>query len=95
MTIVVAFAAAWLRFVSLDRRPHVGLNAAVTSLGTLSVLLILFRIVDPPAFYPESTLAAESTVQLPMYLALAAAVGVAGGGLLALGEKREPEPAAS
>jgi hypothetical protein len=62
-------------------------NAVVASLGLLSVLLILFRIVDPPDFGSEGILQFEGTVQTPMFLALLAAVGIALGGCLAMREE--------
>jgi hypothetical protein len=63
----------------------------VAVLGIVSVLLILFRIVDPPNFGSEENTQLEGvvfqfegTVQLPMFLALAAAAGIALGGCLAM-----------
>jgi hypothetical protein len=56
-------------------------------LGVASLLLILFRIVDPPVFYVEPTLTYEGAAQLPIFLPLAAAAGVAFGGFWAMREE--------
>jgi hypothetical protein len=56
----------------------------VAVLGAISFLLILYRIVDPPADEPVRGLEGhfEATPLLGIYLALAAAGGIALGGLL-------------
>lgn len=92
LAVGVSLAAVWSRWAIPRRAPHVGLNAMVAALGLLSVGLILFRILDAPGFYPQSSLAPESTVRLPMFLALAAALGVAVGGLVALREEVASRP---
>ena len=48
ITIVAAIGVAALRLSDSDFEPPVSINAVVAVLGGLSVLLILFRIVDPP-----------------------------------------------
>jgi hypothetical protein len=55
-------------------------------LGLISALLIVFRIVNPPVFYTEPTITYEGAVQTPIFLALAAAAGIAFGGCLATRE---------
>jgi hypothetical protein len=63
----------------------------VAVLGAVSVLLILFRIVDPPNFGSLrdafGTVPIEGTVQFPIFLALASAVRIASGGYLAMREQ--------
>jgi hypothetical protein len=63
----------------------------VAVLGIVSVLLILFRILDPPNFgsFREiwGTVTIEGTVQFPIFLALLAAAGIACGGCLAMREE--------
>jgi uncharacterized integral membrane protein len=51
------------------------------------MLLILFRILDPPNFGTEKIMTFEGTVQLPIFLALLAAAGIAFGGCLAMWEE--------
>jgi uncharacterized membrane protein len=91
-TIVVTLAAVALRLVSTSERPRVRLNAAVMILGITSVLLILYRIVDPPVFSVETTITIEGAAQLPIYLAVFAGAGIACGGCLAMREEISPSP---
>jgi cation transport ATPase len=88
LAIVVAVGAAILRLSGSDWKPAIPPAAAVCVLGILAALLILVRIIDPPG--PEgalSELAFESTLKLPIFLALAAALGIAYGGWRAMGEE--------
>lgn len=88
LAIVVAVGAAILRLGGSDWKPAIPPAAAVCVLGLLASLLILIRIVDPPG--PSgalSELAYESTLKLPVFLALAAALGIAYGGRRAMGEE--------
>jgi hypothetical protein len=59
-------------------------NAAVALCGIVSVLLILFRIVDPPTLAGTDTYVFEGVAQISVFLALVAALGIAAGGLSAL-----------
>jgi hypothetical protein len=88
LTIGVSLAGAALR---LTRTGPEGLrlaDALIATLGVGSVLWILYRILNPPVFLVEPTIKSEGAVQLPIFFALAAAVGIAFGGLLALWERR-------
>ena len=87
ITILATFAVAALRATNALRRGSIPVNAVVAFLGLASVLLIIYRIVDPPVFYVEPTITFEGVIQFPIFLALAAAGGVALGGLLALREE--------
>jgi len=51
------------------------------------MLLILFRIINPPIFYTEVTITYEGTVQFPILLALFSAAGITFGGCLAMWEE--------
>ncbi len=66
-------------------------NAVVAILGVISAVLILYRIVYPPNFglmgTAWGTVTYEGTLQLPIFLALAAAVGIAYGGYRAMREE--------
>jgi uncharacterized membrane protein YhaH (DUF805 family) len=99
IAIVAALAVAALRFMDAIRRPPVSVNAVVAILGIVSVLLILFRIVDPPSFGSEEIVQLggtarlpiafqfERTARLPMFLGLAAAAGIGFGGCRAMREE--------
>ena len=91
VTIVAAVATAALRLLTETRKLPVPANPVVALLGIVSTLLILFRIVDPPSFGSEpslfGTVTYEGTVQLPIFLALLAAAGIAFGAFFAMSEE--------
>jgi hypothetical protein len=82
LAIAVAIGAALLRLSRSDWKPAIPPGAAVCVLGGLAALLILIRIVSPAGPQaPELTgYELRTTVQLPAFLALAAALGIAYGG---------------
>ena len=86
ITIVVTLGMAALRLTNAARRPSIQVNAVVAILGVGSVLLILFRILDPPVFGVAPTITYEGAAQLPIFLALLAATGIAIGGFWAMRE---------
>ncbi|HVY78001.1 MAG TPA: hypothetical protein VG898_05805 [Solirubrobacterales bacterium] len=87
ITIVATLAVAAMRLTNAVREPSIPANAVVAILGIASALLILCRIVEPPVFYVEPTITYEGAAQLPIFLALLAAAGIAFGGLWALREE--------
>jgi hypothetical protein len=91
IAIVVTLVVGGLRMTNAVPRPSIPLNALVAALGIVSVLLILYRIVDPPNFgsFPETwgNITIEGTLQLPIFFALFAAAGIALGGYLAVWEE--------
>jgi hypothetical protein len=88
IAIIAALSAVALK---LTRAAESSLANVVAILGIASVLLILFRIVEPPNFgsFREvwGTVTIEGTVQFPIFLALLAAVGIAAGGCQAMREE--------
>lgn len=84
LAIVVAVGGALLRLTGSDWKPAIPPGAAVCVLGGLAALLIFIRIVSPPG--PGEVLegAFELTLKLPIFLALAAALGIAYGGWRAM-----------
>jgi len=99
ITILATLSLAALRLTDSLREDSAPVNAVVALLGLASVLLILFRIFHPPVFNVEPTITTEGAVQFPIFFALAAAAGIAMGGLLAtwdeVHERRTAEPARS
>jgi hypothetical protein len=88
LAIVVAVGATLLRVVGSDWKPAIPPGAAVCVLGLLAAVLILIRIISPPGAGPEvEGFAYESTVKLPIFLALVAALGIAYGGWRAMGQE--------
>jgi len=78
--IIVTLAVPALRLVDSFPKPSLPVNGLIAILGLVSMLLILLRIVDPPTFGVEETITSEGTVQIPIFLALLAAAGIAVGG---------------
>ncbi|HEX4305410.1 MAG TPA: hypothetical protein VHZ54_05195 [Solirubrobacterales bacterium] len=88
LAIVVTVGAAILRLVGSDWKPAIPPAAAVCVLGLLAALLILIRIISPPGPTGAlSELAFESTLKPAVFLALAAALGIAYGGWRAMGQE--------
>ncbi len=82
LAIAVTIGAALLRLSRSTWKPAIPPGAAVCVLGGLATLLILIRILSPPGLgTPELTgYEFDTAVQLPAFLALAAALGIAYGG---------------
>ena len=96
LAIFVALVTVMVRLVHPDQLKLLRVDAAVAILGTVSTLLILFRIVDPPSFGRVGTTvgccfgtySVEATTHTAIFVALAAAAGIALGGGLAVREER-------
>jgi hypothetical protein len=87
LAIVVAIGTAILRLAGSEWKPAIPPSVATCVLGLLAAVLILVRIISPPGpLGALSELAYESTLKLPVFLALAAALGIAYGGWRAMGE---------
>jgi hypothetical protein len=89
LAIAVAVGAALMGIVGSNWKPVVPPSAAVTVLGGLAVLLILIRIVFPPGFSGSvgNGKSIEPTLKVGVFFALAAALGIAFGGFLAMREE--------
>jgi uncharacterized membrane protein YhaH (DUF805 family) len=87
ITIIAALAVAVLRLTDSTAEPPVSINAVVAALGGLSVLLILFRIIDPPSFGSFGGVSVDGTVEFGIFLGLIAAAGIAYGGYMAMKEE--------
>lgn len=87
--IVVAVGAAFLRLSGSDWKPAIPPSAAVCVLGLLAALLILIRMISPPEIGPAALQGVDfdTTLGLPIFLALAAALGIAYGGWRAMGQE--------
>jgi len=84
LVIAVTIGAAVARLADLDRR----FGAVVCLGGVLAALVILYWIVSPPDLSGEmEEWAWSGTLKPPIFLALAAALGVAIGGWLELREQ--------
>lgn len=88
VAIVAAIAVAVIRLTDADVEPPVSMNAIVAVLGGLAVLLILYRIVDPPGDGDAlAGVGVDITLKLGIFLGLLAAAGIAYGGYSAMREE--------
>ncbi len=87
IAIVAAIGVAALRLTETAFEPSISANAVVAVLGGLSVLLILFRIVDTPGGGSVPGLSVDVSPALGIFLGLLAAIGIAYGGYRAMQEE--------
>ena len=87
ITIVAALVMAGTRLADSAFEPPVPMSTIVTVLGVISVLLILFRIVDPPSFRDFGGVSVDATLSLGIFLGLIAAGGIAFGGYSTMKEE--------
>lgn len=95
VAIVAALAVAGLRLAGFATRALRPANALVAVLGLIAVLLIVYRIMDPPSVggsfrgFFGTAVSAGRTVQVGIFLGLLGAVGISFGGCrAAVGEGR-------
>jgi uncharacterized membrane protein YhaH (DUF805 family) len=86
LTIVVVVALVVIRLTDSLIEPPVSLNAVVAVLGGISVLLILYRIIDPPGD-TSGFEGVDISPALGIFLGLIAAVGIAYGGYRSMQEE--------
>lgn len=86
ITIVVAVAVAVVRLTEAVFEPPVSMNAMVAILGGISVLLILYRIIDPPGD-TSGISGVDINPAIGVFLGLIAAAGIAYGGYRAMQEE--------
>lgn len=87
LAIVCALGVAVVRLTDADLHLAISLNAIVAAVGALAVLLILFRIVDPPSVGSLAGVAVDVSLEPGIFLGLAAAAGIAYGGYSAMREE--------
>jgi len=87
LAIVVAIGVAVIRLTDADLEPPISLNAIVAALGVLAVLLILYRIIDPPGGGSFGGVSVDITLKFGIFLGLIAAAGIAYGGYSAMREE--------
>lgn len=84
IAIVAALVMAGLRLAGSAAKPVVPISVVVAILGVVSVLLILFRIVDPPSGDSFGGVPVDTNLQAGIFLGLLAAGGIAYGGYSAM-----------
>jgi hypothetical protein len=83
LAIVVAVGAALLRLSGSDWEPAIPPAAAVCALGLIAAVIILIRMISPPDLGGEG-ISYDVQLELGIFLALAAALGIAYGGWRAM-----------
>jgi hypothetical protein len=87
ITIIAALIMAGLRLADSPYEPSVPMSTIVTVLGVISVLLVLFRIIDPPTFASYGGVSVDATLSVGIFLGLIAAGGIAYGGYSTMKEE--------
>lgn len=86
LTIVVVVAVVIIRLSDALVEPPVSLNAVAAVLGVVSVLLVLYRIIDPP-FDTGGVPGIDISPAIGAFLGLIAAAGIAYGSYRAMQEE--------
>lgn len=87
VTVIAAVVVAVVRLSDVVFEPSVSMNAVVAILGIVSVLLILYRIVDPPGGGSIGGISVDVSPAVGAFLGLIAAAGIAYGGYRAMQEE--------
>jgi hypothetical protein len=87
ITIAAALGLAALRLTDSSYEPPIPASTVVAVLGAVSVVLILFRIVDPPSFGSFGGVSVDATLEVGIFLGLISAAGIAYGGYSAMREE--------
>jgi hypothetical protein len=87
ITVIAALAMAALRLADSVAEPIVPMSVLVTVLGGISVLLILYRIIDPPGGGETLGVEVDVTRKLGVFLGLIAAGLVTYGGYRTMQEE--------
>lgn len=87
LAIVVAVGAAILRLSGSDWKPAISPPVVVCLGGLMAAALILIRIIWPPGIEQLEGLPIERSLEVGIFLAFAAALGIAYGGWRAMAEE--------
>ena len=86
LTVIVAVAVVIIRVSDAIVEPPFSINTAVAILGGLSVLFVLYRIIDPPIDTGDLP-GVDVSRAIGVYLGLLASAGIAYGGYRAMQEE--------
>jgi hypothetical protein len=87
VTVIAALVMVGVRLADSDFEPVVPMSMIVTVLGALSVLLVLYRVIDPPNVTEVPGVDIDVTRKLGLFLGLLASIGVAYGGYRTMEEE--------
>jgi hypothetical protein len=87
VAILAALVMVGLQLADSVAEPTVPLSTVVTVLGVISVLLVLYRIVDPPGGGSYGGVSVDTNLQVGIFLGLLSAAGIAYGGYSTMREE--------
>lgn len=87
VAIIAALVMVGLRLADSVAEPVVPMSIVVAVLGAISVLLVLYRIIDPPGVGEVPGVEIDVTRKLGVFLGLIAAGGIAFGGYRTMQEE--------
>ncbi|HET7443823.1 MAG TPA: hypothetical protein VFJ57_04115 [Solirubrobacterales bacterium] len=88
IAIIVVLAVAALRLTDADFEPPFPASAAIAVVGVASVLLILYRIIDPPGDSGDfAGVSVDISPAFGIFISLIAAAGITYGGYRAMQEE--------
>jgi uncharacterized membrane protein YhaH (DUF805 family) len=87
LAIIAAVGVAVVRLTDALFEPAVSMNAVVAVLGAVAVILILYRIIDPPGGGSIAGVSVDVSPSVGIFLGLIAAVGITYGGYRAMQEE--------
>lgn len=87
LTVIVTIAAVTIELTDALIEPPVSMSSIVAILGGISVLLILYRIIDTPSAGSFPGVSVDVSPAVGIFLGLIAAAGVAYGGYRAMQEE--------
>lgn len=87
LVVIVTVAGVLIRLTDADIEPPFPMNALVAVLGGLAVLLILYRIIDPPSVGSFPGVSVDVSPTVGAFLGLIASAGIAFGGYKAMQEE--------
>jgi len=86
-TIIAVLVLAAIRLSDANFDPVVPMSVIVAVMGGISVLLIIYRVIDPPNYTVLAGVETEITRKIGLFLGLIAAGGIAYGGYKAMEEE--------
>lgn len=87
LTVIAAVAAVTIELTDALIEPPVSMNSVVAILGGISVLLIVYRIIDTPSAGSFPGVSVDVSPTVGIFLGLIAAGGIAYGGYRAMQEE--------
>ena len=87
VAILAALVMVGIQLADSTAEPTVPLSAVVTVLGVISVLLIVYRIIDPPGGASYGGVTVDTNLEVGIFLGLLSAAGIAYGGYSTMREE--------